>query len=152
MDVPERVREALALRGQGMSWRAVARELGYSDHADIYQLCRAHDAAMRSSARWEQLTSQAMDLAQEAGAQLGEALLARQLAPGQLAVTYGIATDKVVNMRRAEIAADAARAPAEGAGLGALLGRLHERGGGKVTLEVTAPVTLDVSASESESK
>lgn len=136
--VPEMVRAALVLRGQGLSWRAVAHRMGYADHADIYATCRAHDAAMRNSERWEHLTAQAMDLAQEAGAQLGEALLARQLAPGQLPVVYGIAADKVVNMRRVE--AGAVRGDASDL-VGQLLERLHGQGGGAVA------VKLEVSAS-----
>jgi hypothetical protein len=141
LDIPDRVRGALALRSQGKSWRAVADALGLTDHTMLYAECRSWDAVMRGDERWKALAGQAIEIAQEAGAQLQEALLARAITPGQLPVTYGIAVDKVVNMRRAEQPERGA-----GGGLGALLEALHA-GGGKVTATLElAPAAVDVTA------
>jgi hypothetical protein len=141
-NVPERVRAALALRAQGKSWRAVATTLGLSDHIHLYSECRSHDAAMRGDERWKALTHQAMDLAQEAGAQLAEALLEGKISASQLPVVYGITADKVVNMRRAE----QAQVSDTGSLVGEVLGRLQAAGGGsaKVTLEIeTGPAAIE---------
>lgn len=150
-ELPSRVREALALRSQGKSWRAVAEGLGLSDHRLIYAECRSHDAAMRGDERWKAITHQAMDIAQEAGAQLSEALLDRSIAPSQMPVVYGIAVDKVVGLRRAE------QGSQSGDALGAVsqvLERLQSGGGsleitikaGHSTPERLVPVTLEAEA------
>lgn len=145
VDVPERVKTALSLRAQGKSWRAVAVAMGEPDHAHLYHECRAFDAAMKGDPRWLTLTSNALDGALEATAQLNEKLIAREekLSAPQLAVIAGIMTDKVVAMRRAEQVQ-------AGGGAGDLvaqvLGALQAAGGGSVTLEV------EVSAAKAEGR
>jgi hypothetical protein len=144
--VPERIARALALRAEGRSWRAVAEAMGEKSHVDIYSECRSWDRAMRGDERYRALTSLALDNAVEAAAQLGEALAAREYPASALPVVYGIAADKAVNMRRLELQG-AQGASGAGELVAQVLGALQS-GGGKLTLEVEVPRTLDVEASD----
>ena len=144
-NIPEQVKAALALRAQGRSWRKVASELGHSNHKDLYLEVRSWDHLVRQSEKWESVVSQALEIAQEAGAQLQESLLEGSVPTASLPVVYGIAADKVANLKRAE-AALAQRAP-QGDGIAAeMLARLQAQGGGSATLtvEVSAPPSIDV--------
>jgi hypothetical protein len=131
--IPERIRSALSLRSQGLSWRDVAERMGDTQHVTLYRECRSWDRAMRGDERYRTLGATVLEGAMEAASQLTEALVAREFEPSQLPVITGILTDKVVNMRRLE------QQQASPLGLGAeLVTRLHALGGGKVTLEVSA--------------
>jgi hypothetical protein len=146
--IPPRIVRALALRADGKSWRDVARAMGESDHSSLYHECRSWDRVMRGDERYRTLGATVLEGAMEAASQLTEALVAREFEPSQLPVITGILTDKVVNMRRLELQG-AQGASGAGELVAQVLGALQS-GGGKLTLEVEVPRTLDVEASGGE--
>jgi hypothetical protein len=144
--LPAHIQTALALRAEGLSWRDVAARMGAANHVALYRECRSFDRMMRGDERYRTLGATVLEGAMEAASQLTEALVAREFEPSQLPVITGILTDKVVNMRRLELQG-AQGASGAGELVAQVLGALQS-GGGKLTLEVEVPRTLDVEASD----
>jgi hypothetical protein len=78
---------------------------------------------------------------EEAWKRTGEALASEKLSAMQVATIAGIATDKLVNLRRLKQQAETPASPLE-----TLLGRLAETGGGSLTLSVNQPKTITAEA------
>jgi hypothetical protein len=136
---PAHIRDALALRWGGRTWREVARLMGKKDHSTLYHECRTWDAAARGDERFKALTAQAIEIAMEAGAQVMEALQNGEVSPKMLPILYGISVDKFDRLTRAE------RAP-EVHPVAHLLAAFHGAGGAgaklTATIELTPPTPL----------
>ena len=96
--VDKRVEKALALRAEGKSWRACARELK-TDPGNLIRAVKrrcpeALDISATTETRRVYFTEKNAELLDEAGRQLHDELAKGEISGKALATTYGILADK----------------------------------------------------------
>ena len=96
--VDQRVEKALALRAEGKSWRACARELK-TDPGNLIRAVKrrcpeALDISATTETRRVYFTEKNAELLDEAGRQLHDELAQGEISGKALATTYGILADK----------------------------------------------------------
>jgi hypothetical protein len=144
----EAIREAIALRLQGYSWRGIAEKLdqreirgprgGKLTGNDLFNRCRPYEKMIQNDEGFKSLKNSTLSVAMEAVAQVGEALAAGEIPKQSLPVVMGISVDKYARLEAVE------REPINQSNpMLAMLAKLTESGG-TLKLEVTQPKTVDV--------
>lgn len=146
------IRDAISFRLQGYSWRETAAKIvemghkgprgGEFDTADLYKRCQPYLRMIQKDEGFKTLKSKVLDVAMEATAQVGDALVEGKIPHQSLPVVMGIAVDKYARLEAVEREPDRPANP-----ILDMLARLTQNGG-TLKIEATQPKTVDVEVVE----
>jgi hypothetical protein len=141
------IRAAIALRLQGYTWRQVVDQLnengvtgpkgGAVELSNLYKRCQPYLKMIQKDEGFRALKGMTLNVAMEAVAQVGQALVDGNIPHQSLPVVMGIAVDKYARLEAVEREPEQASNP-----ILAMLATLTANGG-TLKIEATQPKTVD---------